>query len=190
MWVAASGVHRTGRDADWRAKALVGVAGASIAGAVAGAVVALLGLAAPSSRSIVVTVGAFLLAVLPVARVPLPQRDAETPQSLLSRGPIAWSALNGGLLGLALTNRLGFWLWYMIPLTAFASASPIVGGGIWAFYGAVRMGVVAVIARRMRGSGEVHHITARLVGAGKWLRPRLTIAGVGLALIVAGWAGL
>src|SRR5262245_59965801 len=107
MWVAASGVHRTRTTAPWWVKAAVTTAAAVAAGAVAGAVVGVLGgLLDTAGRGATGLAAGAVLVIAPLRRVPLPQRDAETPQVLLHHGPMRWAVANGALLGLAVTNRI------------------------------------------------------------------------------------
>lgn len=112
-------------------------------------------------------------------RAPILQINRETPESLLSRGPLLWSAANGALLGLAVTSRIGFWLWYMIPIGVFLSASPIAGAVIWGSYGLVRLGVLGIIAARMRRSEAApHRITSDLLMAAARVRMSMTVVAL------------
>ena len=84
---------------------LGGVLAAAVAGSLAGAVGSLL----PADvRLALATMGALTLAVLPQIRgLRVLQFDRETAQSLLAFGPLEWALMNGALLGVGLTNRLG-----------------------------------------------------------------------------------
>ena len=107
MWMATSGVHRMKRQSSLTAKALASVAAATAAGALIGWAVARCGqLVTLDQRSQLVLVFAGALIVSPLLRVRLPQRDVETPQALLSRGPLQWAVGNGALLGLGAQAEL------------------------------------------------------------------------------------
>ena len=66
------------------------------------------------------------------------QCSRETPQAWLSRGPIRWALWNGAALGSGATTRIGFWLWYAVPLGALLSGSAEVGALIYGTYALVR----------------------------------------------------
>lgn len=129
------------------------------------------------------------LTLAPLLRVPLPQRDVETPQVLLHRGPLWWAMGNGALLGLAVTSRIGFWLWYVVPIGCLVSGSPVTGALVWGLYAVARLAVIDVIAWRMvGGERRIHDLTAWLVESRARLRTASTIAtvlaGVALALLL------
>lgn len=191
MWVAASGVHRMGRIARWQTKALVGVIGATLVGITAGALTAAIGAAVgPSVRAATATVALLVLLALLLIRAPLPQIDRETPQSLLHRGPLVWAATNGGLLGFALTSRLGFWLWYVIPISAFANGSPLAGAAIWGSYGFVRLGTLALVAMKMRSNDDAPSaLTAALLKATARVRSVMTSVAIAACLAFVVWIG-
>jgi hypothetical protein len=71
------------------------------------------------------------------SRAPL-QCNRETPQQWVSEGPVRWAVWNGVALGNGAFNRIGFWLWYAIPFSAFLSASPWLGAAVYGLYGAAR----------------------------------------------------
>lgn len=128
----------------WR---LIGyIVSAAAAGAVAGAVLGGVGHELPvSTRAAIATLlasGAVVLGFLGlVERAPAPlQFDRETPQRWVHSGSVSWALKNGGSLGLGVGSRLGFWLWYAIPTTAFLSGDLLLGGLIYGVYGLVRAG--------------------------------------------------
>ncbi len=176
---------------DWRVKALAGVVSAAITGCAAGALLGSVGSLIPlTTRAAGTTLAALAVVVLAAIRAPLVQVDHETPQSLLHRGPLIWSTANGSLLGLAVTSRIGFWLWYLVPVTVLASGSPLGGAVIWGVYAGVRLGTVAAIAMRMRGGDDrVHHVSRALLHAGKPLRQATTAVAIVAGVVVAAWYG-
>lgn len=102
-------------------------------------------------RVSIAVLGGLLLGLASVVRrIPLPQLNRETEQALLHRGPLQWAALNGALLGLGFTSRIGFWTWYLIPLACLTSGSSRAGLVIWGIYGLVRMGATVAAAAWMR----------------------------------------
>jgi hypothetical protein len=125
---------------------------ATTAGAVAGALLGIAGAGIGQSvRVSVGLVGALVLCVAPLVPQLRPlQLNRETKQRLLERGPLQWGVLNGSLLGLGFTSRIGFWTWYLIPLSAFTIGSPLAGAAVWAMYGLSRMGAASFAAIKMR----------------------------------------
>lgn len=98
-------------------------------------------------------------------RKPL-QWNRETSQTLMRYGPVAWAACNGSLLGLGFASRIGFWLWYLVPVSCWALASPAAGGVIWGVYGLTRMGIAGAGAWRMhRRPDQMAELSDRLLSA-------------------------
>lgn len=112
------------------------------------------------------------------------QCDRETPVAWVKKGPIAWPLLNGAALGFGATSRLGFWLWYFIPIGAFLMAQPLMGAAIWAAYGFTRTASAGLVWHRYSRSheGEWEELLARRAVAGA-LTSVLTVT-LGLALFV------
>jgi hypothetical protein len=137
---------------------LAGTTAGAIAGAGAGALGALL---SEDARVIGATVGSLALALLGLAAItgrlarPPLQCDRETPQRWArGGGGIRWGLLNGSSLGFGATSRLGFVLWYVIPMGAFLSGSAVFGAALWGLYGFVRMagaGAIWVAMERLAG---------------------------------------
>lgn len=119
------------------------------------------------------------------------QRDKETPQFLLHFGDVTWAFTNGTLLGAGFTSRLGYWLWYLIPITAFASGSFVAGAVIWGAYGFVRMMMAGVLAAGLiRGSLPSDSFSTtlfRLRQATKLKVSAFTYVLLGVALVVIGF---
>jgi hypothetical protein len=99
------------------------------------------------------------------------QCNRETPQSWVHKGPVKWAIQNGLALGCGATSRIGFWLWYVVPIGAFLIASPWVGAAIYGVYSTTRgMAVWAItlgLARRLEnwdewllGQKETAHMVA------------------------------
>lgn len=118
----------------------------ALAGAGTGALLALIGAALPS---IVFAVGAPLLAVAGVGiglagavgeRFRPWQCDRETPQRWVREGALRWAVRNGVTLGVGMSSRIGFWLWYAVPLAALASRDPLLGALLYGTYSVTRTG--------------------------------------------------
>jgi hypothetical protein len=62
----------------------------------------------------------------------------ETPQQWLEHGPIYWAIVNGAALGIGGTSRIGFWLWYAIPVGALLLGHPLLSAVVFGVYGAAR----------------------------------------------------
>lgn len=44
------------------------------------------------------------------------QRNRETPRVWLDQSSMWWAAKNGAALGVGVTSRVGFWVFYVVPL--------------------------------------------------------------------------
>lgn len=84
-------------------------------------------------------------------RLRIVQIDRETPYGWLSPGPLSWAAKNGAAIGFGAGTRLGFWLWYAIPLGALLAGNPLVGGlgyGLYSLTRTLGAGVIIVMVQR------------------------------------------
>jgi hypothetical protein len=119
--------------------------------------------AALASAAALVGLAAGVAATLGVRVRPL-QWDRETSQRWVRAGPIAWPLLNGAALGFGATSRIGFVLWYAIPIAAVCAGTPAGGALIYGSYGFVRAASVGllILAGRRRSDG---------VGVHEWLIP-------------------
>jgi hypothetical protein len=132
-------VHRNQERGSPARKAVAYVAASVVAGVVSGGVLGFAGshVEARYRFAFATAAGAaaWILAALQIGRRdvrPL-QCDRETPQRWLHAGPYRWALRNGISLGCGATRRVGFWLWYAVPLGALLSGSTR-GGAI--LYGA------------------------------------------------------
>ena len=156
-------MHRNQEGAGWRTKLAVYTLAASAAGAAAGALTGLLGstlgesarLAIATALAIAaIAAGAYELLRRPL--VPL-QCDRETPQRWMDRGPLGWAARNGASLGFGAFTRLGYLLWYVVPVGCLLLASPATGALVWAAYGfgrAAGAGALIAVAYRIGNAGR------------------------------------
>ena len=139
------------------------VAATTVAGAAAGALLGALGGGVGSDvRAGLATLAALGGVVLGITqlrggRVTLLQCDRETPKAWLDRGSIGWAGRNGLALGCGATTRLGFVLWYAVPVGAFLAGGPLAGALVYGAYGFARgVGAWAILAAsRRRGFEEV-----------------------------------
>jgi hypothetical protein len=145
-------VHRNQGNTNWLAKALTYLAATTVAGTVSGALLGAAGGAAPVDvRTVLASVSALAGVTIGIVelsgrRIRLPQWDRETPQSWVHAGGLRWAILNGAALGFGATTRVGFWLWYAIPIGSFASGHPAIGAAAYGAYGLVRgAGATAMI---------------------------------------------
>lgn len=138
----------------------------SIAGASLGAVGALI---SPSARAAVGVACCLMLLTATVARREVVQINRETDQALLELGPTGWAVANGALLGLGFTSRIGFWLWWVLPLASVVLGSPRESSLVWGAYALCRTGVSFGLAMIMRREpSKTTNLTLRLLGS----RPR------------------
>jgi hypothetical protein len=86
------------------------------------------------------------------------QCDHETPKSWIHTGPLSWAVLNGATLGSGAGSRIGFAVWYAVPLGALLSGGAVTGALIYGAYGFVRslsaLGLI-IAARTTRDFGVV-----------------------------------
>lgn len=88
---------------------------------------------------------------------------------------------NGFSLGLGFTSRLGFWLWYVIPLIGVIVGDVWLSGILYATYGAVRgLAAVAVFGYALRRPGWDY---------GKWLLARAALVARASSYVLAVVAG-
>lgn len=174
---------RNGSRRNWIGRAVVYSLASSLAGLAAGALLGAAGSLLP--RDLRVALGS-LLALVAIAigglelggrPVRLPQRDHETPQGWVHAGPWGWAVRNGLALGWGATSRIGFWLWYAIPVGAALSGRPVLGAALYGTYGAVRglalWGLVLGLPRWVGGDSAVWLLNrvgiARAIAAGQLL---------------------
>jgi uncharacterized membrane protein (Fun14 family) len=149
--IASSGGHRN-QTKSWRSKSVVFGVGGVAAGIACGGVLGWLGgwaLAADERVGLAVIAAsvAVVLGVVELAgrRVPLPQWNRETPQEWMDRGAFTGAFLNGAALGSGFATRIGFWLWYAVPVAALLSGSVVLGVALYGTYAAVRVGVTLLL---------------------------------------------
>ncbi len=142
--IMSSAVSRNQAGRSWWSKGIAFSVSCALVGAGVGAALGTAGaLLGPSARDGVVTllsavglVAGLCEAVGRAAR--LFQCDRETSQRLLARGAIRGAIANGCRLGHGMTTRIGFSLWYAVPVAAFAVRDPRTGAAIYGMYGFVR----------------------------------------------------
>jgi len=185
-------VHRNQAGRSWISKAIVYSLSSALAGLLTGAVLGAVGsLLALETRLALGSV----LAVVAVAvgglelfgrRVQLPQFDCETPQRWVHKGPLRWATRNGLTLGFGATSRIGFWLWYVIPLGAFLVGHPVFGAVIYGTYGLVRaLGAVFILLGTLGFKVDVSDWLMERYGAARSLAAgQLLFLGVASAIFV------
>lgn len=142
--ITASGGRRGQSNVDWRIKTAVFALASTLCAAGVGAFLGLLGgLASTQTRIAVGALAALALAILGVAYLTgryrsMVQRNCETAQAWLDRGPLQWATMNGASLGVGFMSRLGFVSWYVIPVASFLSGDAVLGAIIFGVYGAAR----------------------------------------------------
>ncbi|MBA2346457.1 MAG: hypothetical protein H0V83_15470 [Rubrobacter sp.] len=185
-------MHRNQAGRSWVAKAIVYSLSSALAGLVTGAALGVVGgLLALDLR---LAIGSILaLAAVAVGsldlfgrHVLLPQFDCETPQRWVHKGPLRWATRNGLVLGFGATSRIGFWLWYTIPLGAFLVGAPAFGAVIYGTYGLIRaLGAVFILLGILGWKIDVsdwlieHYGVARALAAGQ-----LVFLGVATTIVV------
>jgi hypothetical protein len=189
-------VTRNQGKSSWITKALLYALSATIAGVIAGLGAGMLGRALSQD---VRTATATLLALVALAlafaelagrRVRLIQFNRETPQRWLHYGPMRWATLNGAALGTGAGSRLGFWLWYVIPLAGLLSADPLLGALVWGAYGLARATAATLMILAARERGGVDAVGLWLVRHNSAARRAAAAELAVLAVAVAVTAGV
>ena len=114
------------------------------------------------------------------------QFDCETPQRWVHKGPLRWATRNGLTLGFGATSRIGFWLWYAIPLGAFLVGDPAFGAVSYGTYSLLRaLGAVFILLGMLGLKIDVsdwlieRYDAARALAAGQ-----LVLLGAATAIVV------
>jgi len=186
-------VHRTYRSSTPLRKANASVAGGAFGGAATGAALGFLASTVPARpRAAVATITLLSVAAGMAFLFHRPwQRNTETSQLLLEKGPLRWAFLNGALLGVGFTSRIGFWLWYVIPITVWMSGSAIAGMAVWGLYGGARLLASGVVALHIsRGGVQPDVVGDRLLAIKPILMSRLGAATVALVTALFAIVGL
>lgn len=167
----------------------------ALAGAATGAMLGAAGGLVPATARISIASVLALVAVVLGAgelggrRVWLPQRDCETPQRWMHAGALRWAVRNGATLGIGAASRLGFWLWYAIPVGAILLGQPASGAALYGAYGATRgfaaWGVILGL-QRLIGPEWAQWLLARKPVARRVAAGQLVVLGVTIAVAV-GW---
>lgn len=185
-------MYRNQAGRSWVSKAIVYSLSSALAGLVAGATLGAAGsLLALDLR---LTVGS-ILAVVAIAvgslelfgrRVQLSQFDCETPQRWVHKGPLRWATRNGLVLGFGATSRIGFWLWYTIPLRTLLVGDPAFGAIVYGTYGLVRaLGAVFILLGILGLKIDASDWLIERYGAAQTLAAgQLVFLGVATAIVV------
>lgn len=73
------------------------------------------------------------------------QRNVETPLEWTSKSGAEWALKNGFALGAGVGTRIGFSVWYIMPITALALGTFFGSVAIFAVYGFCRTAFVTVL---------------------------------------------
>lgn len=121
---------------------LSAVASAALAGALAGLAGAVLD---PPLRALL-ALAAVTTVLVGAAFRPVPwQLDRETDTRWLDHHDWRTAAYNGIALGLGFTTRIGFWLWYVVPLSAFVVADPMLAAAGYGVFALARVGLSVLL---------------------------------------------
>ncbi len=118
------------------------------------------------------------------------ERDCETSQSWLERGPLAWALMNGAALGSGFLSRIGFVCWYAVPLASFAFGSSVIGALVYGLYAGLRGLGVCVWVRILRGTGLGRNdpdVFLELSGPGKRLSAALLVTLATATIVIVGF---
>ena len=68
----------------------------------------------------------------------LPQVDVETPLEWAHEGPLRWAVKNGVALGFGGGTRIGFPIFYAVPIASFLAGDVVAGLMLYGLYGMTR----------------------------------------------------
>lgn len=189
-------MHRKRVKTGATVKAATYVAASAVAGTMAGGLLGAVGNLLPQDTRLAITSILAITAVgigiveLVSPRIRPPQFDRETPQRWLLKGPVSWSIRNGSALGIGATSRIGFWMWYVVPLGSLLSGQALLGALIYGAYGLTRgvssLGII--LGARLSDFDRVanwlvmHKPTARLLSGSS-----LMVVGVLCTVVLAAW---
>jgi hypothetical protein len=185
-------VHRNQAGRGWISKAFVYVLSSTAAGLASGAVLGAAGAFLPVELR-VATGSILAVAAIAVGGIELFGRhvqplqfDCETPQRWVNRGPLGWATRNGLALGFGATSRIGFCLWYVVPLGSFLVGDAGLGAVVYGTYGLTRsLGAVFILLGILRYKTDAsdwlidRYGDARTLAAGQ-----LVFLGVATAVVV------
>jgi hypothetical protein len=185
-------VHRNQAGRSWGSKAVVYTLSSALAGLVAGAVLGTLGGLLPLrfrlAAGSILAVAAIAVSGLELLgrRIQPPQFDCETPQRWVHKGPLRWATQNGLALGFGATSRIGFWLWYVIPLGALLLGDPWLGAVVYGTYGLIRgLGAVFILLLMLGLKVDISDWLIRRYGAARVLAAgQLVLLGVSTSIVV------
>jgi hypothetical protein len=179
-----------GRRSHWAVTVAAFALGATLAGAVAGALLGALGTLLPGGadghvRTAVIAVALIAALVLDVSRtaVPGPRRQVDERWLDRYRGWI-YGLGYGSQLGLGIVTVITSAATYVVLLAAFVSGRPAIGAAIMGLYGALR-GLTPLLAAGVRTPQQLVGLHARLRGA-----EPATARAAAAVLAVAGALGL
>jgi len=112
------------------------------------------------------------------------QRDTETEFRWVEQSSFRWATKTGAVLGVGIATRIGFWTWYIIPLTALASGRWSDASVTWGAYGASRAAMVFTPLARAEGPDGGDTLGRRRANATYVDRYLAPITAVGLGLLV------
>lgn len=182
------GVFRGRQFSNWRMRAGILALSAVLTGVGLGAALGWLGgVAGADVRAGVAAafaVGGIAVSAVELARgrrLPLLQRSRETNRDWMRFGAAVSAAMNGVAMGAGFVTRIGYWLWYAVPVSAFAIGSPAAGALLFGVYALTRAIVPVVLSlqdERHESQGDHRHVH-RLQDAMTLLsRPAATLCAV------------
>ena len=129
-----------------------GIALAAVVGLTLGLVGAQLG---DDLRGLMVTLAIVAIVGAAIGRGRPWQLNRDTALSWLFYNDWRTAALNGAELGVGVTTRVGYWLWYIVPLGAVASGSARNGALLYMSYATVRLAMSLSLAWLSLAHGEL-----------------------------------
>lgn len=187
------GVFRGRRFTKWRMRAAILAVSALATGIGLGAALGRLGSSAGGDVrggvAAVFAVGGIAVSVVELARgrrMPLLQRSRETNRDWMRFGAAVSAAMNGAAMGAGFVTRIGYWLWYAVPVSAFAIGSPGAGALVFGVYALTRAIVPVLLSSRDQRhelSGDRRHVHRLQDALTLLTRPAATLCAIHLLAI-------
>lgn len=171
---------------------VAGTATGIVIGAAAGATAGLLDEELRRGVVWIVTVGGACWFALDLWRGPLPfpELDRQTEKYWLEEGSLRWAAKTGAALATGGMTRIGFPIWYVVPLGALGSGSATGAAAVWATYGFVRTFASSVLGWwALEHRRSFRDLGLRFISKRAAVRRATDVVAIGvMATVVIAWA--
>jgi hypothetical protein len=153
----------------WMPLSTVYVSSAMLASSATGSLLGVSGaMVSQPTRDALLSMAAFALlalGILDLANHPvrLIQFDRGRPHPSANSSPLKWTIKNGSALGTGFSSRIGFWMWFLIPVSSYWTGDFAKGAFVFGVYGLCRSASVWLVAKAF------HRRLGKQVGTEVWL---------------------